>query len=207
MASLQWSDKLALGVDWMDETHVEFVELLGSLEDCADDAMLARVDALLAHTEAHFGRENEQMAAITFPPAHCHVQEHDGVLGIMREVRTMVADGKFEIGRVLARELAPWFENHAGSMDAMLAYVLGALARGEDPFAKAPAMACGHDAATGCGSAEAAACGTEASACATDASACGSADHVHGAACGHADHEHAHDHDHRAAPVAEGTAR
>ena len=191
MASLQWSDKLALGVDWMDETHVEFVELLGGLEDCADDAMLARVDALLAHSASHFGRENEQMAAITFPPAHCHVQEHDGVLGIMREVRTMVADGKFEVGRVLARELAPWFENHAGSMDAMLAYVLGALARGEDPFAKAPAMACGHDAATGCGSAE------------TAAPACGSAEHVHGAACGHADHDHAHE----AAPVAEGTAR
>jgi hemerythrin len=68
------------------------------------------------------------MQAIQFPPVHCHTAEHEGVLEVMREVREHILDGNFEVGRVLARELATWFQNHAATMDAMLAHVLKALA-------------------------------------------------------------------------------
>lgn len=121
MTTLYWTDALALGDERIDDTHREFVEMVNAVGAASDDAMLAAVDALIAHTEEHFGQEQRWMAATDFPPTHCHLDEHAGVLEAMRETRNYVADGKFNVGRVLANELAAWFRSHAATMDAMLA--------------------------------------------------------------------------------------
>jgi hemerythrin-like metal-binding protein len=129
MTTMEWSGALELGVDEMDQTHREFVCRLNELGEAGDADMLARFEALYAHTVEHFRQESEWMHAIQFPPVHCHTAEHEGVLEVMREVREHILDGNCEIGRMLARELAAWFHNHAATMDAMLAHVLKALAR------------------------------------------------------------------------------
>lgn len=128
---LEWSAQHELGVARMDATHREFVDLVNALHDAADAEMLESLDRLLAHTVSHFEQENRWMQQLAFPPAHCHVPEHEGILQISREVREMIVEGKYEIGRVLARELAPWFVNHAATMDNMLALFIKA--RGFDP--------------------------------------------------------------------------
>jgi len=152
MTLLAWSDRLALGVGRMDDTHREFVDHLNALGEAGDEAMLERLDAFIAHTEEHFEQEKRWMLELSFPPIHCHTHEHDGVLNIMREVRGMVADGRHDVGRVLARELAPWFENHAATMDAMLAVFLRAVEQGVDPMQALATQPCGSPAhATTCG--------------------------------------------------------
>ena len=128
---LEWSSTHELGVARMDSTHREFVDLLNALHDASDENMLAALDALLDHTAGHFAQENRWMELLAFAPAHCHLPEHDGILQVGREVRGMVVEQKFELGRVLARELAPWFVNHAATMDNMLATFIQA--RGYDP--------------------------------------------------------------------------
>jgi hemerythrin-like metal-binding protein len=160
MALIEWSDKLTLGVDRMDDTHREFVDLLNTLHAASDDDYIALLDQFIEHTVTHFEQEKRWMTEIDFPPAHCHLNEHEGVLNIMREVRRMVAEGKREVGRVLTRELAPWFENHAATMDATLAFFLRCIDAGVDPMqaiaaqdspslcAHGAGAACGHDAAT-----------------------------------------------------------
>jgi hemerythrin-like metal-binding protein len=141
MATMEWSPALALGVDEMDETHREFVQHVNQLGAASDQDMLACLDALYAHTVGHFRQETEWMEQISFPPLHCHAAEHEGVLEVMREVRGYLEAGKYEVGRVLAREVATWFQSHAATMDAMLAQVLQAHAGGA-----VQAQACG----TGC---------------------------------------------------------
>ena len=84
-------------------------------------AVLLGSFALIAHTESHFGQDQRWMAATAFPSTHCHVDEHAGVLGAIREVHGYVSEGKFHVGQVLARELDTWFKQHAATMDAMLA--------------------------------------------------------------------------------------
>ncbi len=64
------------------------------------------------------------MENTNFPPKGCHIGEHDRVLAIVQQVRQMVAGGDYAIGRRLAEELVPWFNQHAQTMDAALAYVL-----------------------------------------------------------------------------------
>lgn len=121
MATLAWTAELELGDERIDETHREFVDMVNAVGTASDDAMLAAVDALIAHTEEHFGQEQRWMAATDFPPTHCHLDEHAGVLEAMRETRNYVAEGKYNVGRVLANELGTWFRSHAATMDTMLA--------------------------------------------------------------------------------------
>lgn len=157
MSLLEWSDELALGVEAMDETHREFVEHLNALHEAPQEVFVERLAAFIAHTEAHFEQERRWMEELAFPPMHCHVTEHEGVLTVMRDVRGMVEGGQHEVGRVLARELKPWFENHAGGMDAVLAWFLRTRAAGLDPMqvlAEQSAQAqasCSAATAGGCG--------------------------------------------------------
>jgi hemerythrin-like metal-binding protein len=126
MPQIEWTESLELGLDRMDETHREFVDLLNLLADAPDDGISAAFEALFAHTVAHFEQEQRWMTAVDFPPAHCHHAEHEGVLEAMREVRGYLGGGKLQVGRVLARELAEWFRGHAATMDTMLAQFLRA---------------------------------------------------------------------------------
>ncbi|MFM7122101.1 MAG: hemerythrin domain-containing protein, partial [Fluviibacter sp.] len=102
----------------------EFIAEINHMLAVPDAEMLAAVDQFIEHTVAHFEQEREWMESTNFPPKGCHIGEHDRVLAIVQQVRQMVAGGDFAIGRRLAEELVPWFNQHAQTMDAALAYVL-----------------------------------------------------------------------------------
>ncbi|MDR2925546.1 MAG: hemerythrin domain-containing protein [Azoarcus sp.] len=121
---MEWSERYALGIARMDETHREFVDFCNELSAAAPESetFLGRLDAFIAHTVAHFDQENRWMEAVNFPP--CHREEHDRVLAVAREVRQRVEKGDLFLGRRLLEELVPWFDNHLDTMDSALAFYL-----------------------------------------------------------------------------------
>ena len=121
---IPWQEEWTLNHPKMDETHHEFIAEINHMLAVPDSEMLAAVDRFIEHTVAHFEQEREWMESTNFPPKGCHIGEHDRVLAIVQQVRQMVAGGDFAIGRRLAEELVPWFNQHAQTMDAALAYVL-----------------------------------------------------------------------------------
>lgn len=133
MPVMEWSDALVLDKGIMDETHREFIELLNRLAEAPDEKMLAALDEFISHTEEHFAQEQRWMEQMTYPPLTCHVREHDGVLETAHEVRRRVAAGETRFGLVLAKAVAEWFANHAGSMDHVLALYMKE--KGYDPAA------------------------------------------------------------------------
>lgn len=124
MTTLQWSEELELGLDYMDSTHREFVDLLTRATQAPDGELLAVWDAVVAHTEDHFGREDQWMKNSSFPPCDCHAAEHESILAVMREGGKRGAAGNLALVRQLARELGVWFAGHAQSMDTALALFL-----------------------------------------------------------------------------------
>ncbi|MCZ8219515.1 MAG: hemerythrin [Acidovorax sp.] len=121
MAHLEWSDALNLDLPLMDGTHREFVYLLAVVAQ-ADDAHLQPAwQALVEHTEQHFGQEDAWMASTRFASGNCHSMQHRVVLQVMREGAVRAAQGDLQVLRVMASELALWFPQHAQSMDAALA--------------------------------------------------------------------------------------
>lgn len=120
-ASLAWSDALLLELDFMDNTHREFVDLLAAVETAHDEDLIERFGALVDHTDAHFSGEDRWMAATQFASSNCHTMQHHVVMQVLREALKRGHDGDLTLLRDLARELGIWFTQHAQSMDAALA--------------------------------------------------------------------------------------
>jgi len=123
--TLTWSDDLVMNMDKMDQTHREFVDLLAATELAPEDKLIASFIELIAHTDEHFSGENQWMQDVSFGPGGCHTDEHDMILKVMREaLRRGQVDNNLSLVRQLTSELAIWFDNHAKSMDAVLAMYL-----------------------------------------------------------------------------------
>lgn len=137
MSVIEFSPALELSHADMDGTHREFVELLNRIADTPDAELTGVLDQFITHTEAHFAQEQKWMEEIQFPPLHCHVREHEGVLEISREVRNRVAAGETHLAAVLAKAVAEWFVTHVESMDKVLALFL------TQPELAQAAMQCG----------------------------------------------------------------
>ena len=120
--TLAWSDALSLELDFMDDTHREFVDLLAATELADDDTLLERFTALIDHTDDHFGREDQWMKDTQFSSSNCHSTQHDVILQVMREgLKRGKEQGDLALVRQMAHELGIWFPQHAQSMDAALA--------------------------------------------------------------------------------------
>lgn len=129
--ALAWSEGLELGLSFMDDTHREFVDLLATAE-ASDDASLPAVwEALIAHTDDHFSREDAWMQATGFASGNCHSTQHKVVLQVLREGAQLAAVGDLAPARQMIKELAVWFPQHAQTMDAALALHLRGV--GYDP--------------------------------------------------------------------------
>lgn len=121
MPKLEWSEQLSLQMPEMDRTHVEFVDLLAAVQAADDAALLPHWQALIDHTDDHFGREDGWMTSTGFTSSNCHTTQHKVVLAVMREGAKRGAAGDLAIVRQMADELTVWFPQHAQSMDAALA--------------------------------------------------------------------------------------
>ena len=131
MAVLQWSDNFTLGMEVMDTTHQEFVQLLAQVVQASDTELLPLWQALVAHTDDHFAREDRWMIDTGFAANNCHSSQHQTVLKVMREGSKRGLTGNLAVVRQMADELGVWFPQHAEAMDAALAEHLRSV--GYDP--------------------------------------------------------------------------
>lgn len=119
---LIWTDAFLAGYGPMDETHREFVDIVGAMLRGPDEALLESLRQLITHTEHHFSQEEGWMKKTAFPATECHSNEHAAVLKSMRDVESYVANGGEPAeARRLATELARWFPGHTDYLDASLA--------------------------------------------------------------------------------------
>ena len=132
MPTLQWSDTMALGLPAMDDTHHEFVDLLSQVVHATDDTLLPLWRLLVAHTDAHFTREDRWMKDTGFASSNCHTSQHQIVLQVMLEGDRRGSAGELAVVRQMADELGTWFPMHAQAMDVALALHLRSV--GYDPL-------------------------------------------------------------------------
>lgn len=143
---LTWTDAFLVGYDPMDVTHREFVDILGALLKAEDDQILGHLQALVEHSERHFSQEEHYMNTTAFPARECHTNEHNAVLGSMREVAAYLQNGGDPSeARRLAAELARWFPSHTDYLDASLAQWVAKKQLGAVPIVVRRGMA-NHDA-------------------------------------------------------------
>ena len=118
---LNWSAELATGDSRMDETHVEFVDLVARLRALPHAQQLPVFRELVKHTIEHFEQEERWMVATGFSADNCHASQHQQILETMRLVEQHFEQGDEDIIDRMGAALAEWFPMHAQSMDAGLA--------------------------------------------------------------------------------------
>lgn len=117
-------EDLALGIDALDDTHDEFLALLGRIK-AADASVLNEGFAeLIEHTEAHFAMEEEIMRSHNFYALQEHLDEHENLLGEMRHffgrAQRMPAFGRAYIDDYAYEK----FKRHIINIDSQLAMFL-----------------------------------------------------------------------------------
>jgi hemerythrin-like metal-binding protein len=119
---MKWEDELRLGYGPMDDVHEEFVALLDACQQARDADLPGLLQKLQVHTQSHFDQENQWMRETQFPPADCHVEQHDAVLASIAEVSVLLATGRVDVARSLLQALEEWFPQHASQLDSALAH-------------------------------------------------------------------------------------
>lgn len=135
-APLAWTDAYVLGHGPIDDTHREFVELVGAMQSAPDERLLPLLVEFEAHARRHFGDEDRWMRETEFPPRDCHIDEHAAVLKSVDEVLARVRDGSAGCALVqdLALHLFQWFPGHADYLDSALAAWMSKRAHGGKPI-------------------------------------------------------------------------
>ena len=118
---LAFTPDLATGNPEIDDHHIQFVEALNAVSGAAESDLVPLLTRLAAHCDEHFGFENRQMEESGFPPIGCHLGEHEMVQQTVREVLRRAEAGEPQFAQNLGPALAQWFDNHARTMDVMLA--------------------------------------------------------------------------------------
>jgi hemerythrin len=122
MAPLSWSEDLNVGVEFMDKDHQAFIAMVNAFDSAADSELPALFDALYAHTQQHFAREDSLMDDIKFFASDCHKGEHGRVLNEMRRFRGHLDKGNIAFVRAYVTDQIPqWFILHRNTMDSATA--------------------------------------------------------------------------------------
>ncbi len=120
-----FESRYVLGIDSMDITHREFVDLVNRLSAADKAGFVAGFPGLLAHTREHFAAEERLMEQCRFPAIGEHRSEHARVLGEIERFGAQVASGRTRLARAyLVEQLPRWFDLHAATMDSALAACL-----------------------------------------------------------------------------------
>ncbi len=125
-----------VALPFINDDHREEGRLLNELAEAVKghkagkvpvETVLHRFEALLAHTQEHFGREEEAMRDVSFPPYPVHKEEHDRVIEEMESEETHFRETG-DTGRLwsyVSQAVPTWFVGHIQSMDAITAQFVG----------------------------------------------------------------------------------
>lgn len=120
---LQWDEnRYPLGVEGMDATHRESVDMAEAVAKASDEAFPALFHEFVEHTRQHFAEEGRLMRLCSFPPIAIHEAEHARVLGYLAQLDQQVQSGHLAQAQAYVRSgLKEWFEIHLATMDRALA--------------------------------------------------------------------------------------
>ena len=120
---LTWSENLAMRVEFMDETHREFIDLVNMISHCVDRPQLILLyQQLIEHTQQHFQREEQVMQETQFSAIGEHQADHRRVLNELTGFQRSLHRGRTQLVKSFLNDRLPeWFKLHLATMDAALA--------------------------------------------------------------------------------------
>jgi hemerythrin len=130
MTWIKWEHALKLGHDAMDADHRKLVGLVnqlakGIVDKLGKTAYDALLDELISHTRAHFGMEEQLMAACSYPETDEHRAEHARLVELALDHRAKF-DASAEPSISLLYFFDQWLTRHIVGSDKKLANYIAA---------------------------------------------------------------------------------
>lgn len=118
----QFDSNYRLGVPSMDDTHLEFINLVQATIEADKNSFPSAFDSLFEHTRTHFATEEDIMEQLDHGSKAEHVADHQRILGDMDRFNQKAAAGRATMARAwVGDSLLQWFHTHAQTMDSALA--------------------------------------------------------------------------------------
>ena len=119
---VEWTDRLALGVDEIDRQHYELVAILNDLHAAMSDgrdheSVAWSIGALTAYTKFHFGFEEKLLARHGYADLHAHTLEHRMFVRTLSDFKVAYAEGTAGLSLSLMAFLGDWLEHHIMGTD------------------------------------------------------------------------------------------
>lgn len=131
MATIAWSDDLAIDGSQIDFQHRQLIDAIADLEDALAAGDRARVGEavpfLRLYAQVHFSDEERVLEMIGWPGLPEHRRQHDGFRSRMAEFENVVGRGDLAGGTALLGFLAAWLQAHIRGSDRGFAEQVRAL--------------------------------------------------------------------------------
>lgn len=134
---LNKADLPMVAMDFMNDVHLEDVEMLNALNEklqayvenptpATKQGISAFCETFYTHTVAHFNGEEVEMQRTGFPPYFVHKGEHERFLNVLRsqiDHFNHTGDG-VALQKFIAIDVVSWFLQHVQTMDTVTAMFL-----------------------------------------------------------------------------------
>lgn len=113
---------IQLGVDSLDADHQRLADIVTGLSDLyergGDQGEAVRlIRALVAESEAHFAREEEEMQRTSYPLAAVHGEEHGNLIEALRSIAAEFEATQQALDKALLDDLWEWLNHHVSGSD------------------------------------------------------------------------------------------
>ena len=131
---VEWSGKYVIGIDIFDDQHKKLFDLINNLEKSVREGNSRAVigntlSELVQYTVTHFSHEERVLLEYGYPDYEYHLQEHNDLLGQVREFKNNIDAGKSVMTMELMGFMVNWLTNHINQTDRKYVHFLKSRAK------------------------------------------------------------------------------
>ncbi len=120
MASIEWQQRFATGIDCIDSQHKQLIELINRLEMAVEQHQRDGVEELLvdidAYVASHFSHEEQLLEQSGFKFIESHIRGHRRFVERLDNLRRRFESGAY-VSRELLSFLQRWLISHIAHED------------------------------------------------------------------------------------------
>ena len=129
MSLIAWSEKLAVGVEIIDQQHQKLVQLINGLHahmvaGDANEIMCKVLDRVIEYTGFHFGTEEQLMQEYDYPESATHKHQHGELVNTAVSLQQKLKNGNTHITMETMNFLQDWLQHHILETDKKFAAYL-----------------------------------------------------------------------------------
>ncbi|MCW8850185.1 MAG: bacteriohemerythrin [Melioribacteraceae bacterium] len=117
MQKIEWTEKLNLDIEDIDQQHMKFLEivndLLAAISEKRSKQVLSKIiDELISYAFYHFSKEERYFNKANYPDASQHEKEHEAFIDKVTKFQKDFNENKITLSIDMINFMSNWWINH-----------------------------------------------------------------------------------------------